>query len=150
MTRALLTLSIGPVHGFIAQARRVADQWAASTLLSRLVGTGIETVWAEGGEMVFPYVATGEKIPPGLPNRFVCEVDRGRVAEIARAVEGAIRGEWGRLVVRAADLWETIGPQAVYLLASVAAMLGGWAALYAPSLDRRTQPVLKESASLEA
>ena len=111
MTRALLTLSIGPVHGFIAQARRVADQWAASTLLSRLVGTGIETVWAHDGEMVFPYVARDQKIPPGLPNRFVCEVDRGRVEEIARAVEGAIRGEWGRLVVRAADLWETIGPQ---------------------------------------
>lgn len=33
---ALLTLSIGPVQGFIAQARKLDDLWAGSHLLSRL------------------------------------------------------------------------------------------------------------------
>lgn len=35
-TPALLTLSIGPVQGFIAQARKTADLWAGSHLLSQL------------------------------------------------------------------------------------------------------------------
>jgi MFS transporter, PPP family, 3-phenylpropionic acid transporter len=54
---------------------------------------------------------------------------------------GSVLSGWG---------WETIGPQAVYLVATVIAVLAGWVALYAPKLDRAVQPVVKRSASLEA
>lgn len=96
---ALLTFSIGPVHSFIAQARRVADLWAGSDLLSYLISEAIQALPDDGVcAMVFPYVARDRKIPPGLPNRFVCRVPRAKAQEIAQQLEAAVRTEWDRLV----------------------------------------------------
>lgn len=87
---ALLTFSIGPVHAFIAQARRLADLWAGSYLLSHLIRQAVSELRRQGGEMVFPYLETNQ-IPDGIPNRFVCRVDAasaGRIAaDMARAVQ---------------------------------------------------------------
>ena len=41
---ALLTMSFGPVQGFIAQARSTSDLWAGSHLLSSLVWEGLRVV----------------------------------------------------------------------------------------------------------
>lgn len=101
---ALLTVSIGPVGSFITQARRVADQWSASRLLSKIVGEGVETVLGSGGEMVFPYVET---LPPpeGLTNRLVCRVPRDQVETIASRVEAKLRQAWADKVDEAARIW---------------------------------------------
>lgn len=55
-TPALLTMSFGPVQGFIAQARTTSDLWAGSHLLSRLVWEGLKDVCAQCGPdaVVFP------------------------------------------------------------------------------------------------
>lgn len=102
---ALLTVSIGPVHAFIATARRVADQWSASQLLSAIAARGIETVLAQGGRLLFPYVAD-LPVPEGLPNRFVCRVPLERVEDIARSVEGELRSRWAGWVRAAAHFWQ--------------------------------------------
>lgn len=95
----LLTFSIGPVHSFIAQARRVADLWTGSDLLSHLVGVAMERVRREAGcELVFPAVDPGRPVPRGLPNRFVCRVPGGRSAELAAAMEREVAREWDGLV----------------------------------------------------
>ncbi|HEX7185875.1 MAG TPA: type III-B CRISPR-associated protein Cas10/Cmr2 [Thermoanaerobaculia bacterium] len=114
---ALLTFGIGPVHTFIAQARRVADVWAGSYLLSHLVRQAISVLRRDlGGEMVFPFIE-GELIPDGVPNRFVCRVPADRATEIALAMQANIEGAWDTMVVEtvrtlekyslrpAADLW---------------------------------------------
>jgi hypothetical protein len=105
---ALLTVSIGPVHAFIATARRVADQWSASRLLSKITGHGIEYVLAAGGEVLFPHVV-GPEAPPGIPNRFVARVPLAGADALAAAVEAELRKEWARWVRKAADTWRRYG-----------------------------------------
>lgn len=97
MSTALLTFSIGPVHTFIAQARRVADLWAGSSVLSHLIASGIRALRAKGGTMVFPALADGVDPPEGLPNRFVARVSAARAGDIAGHLESTVRNEWRRL-----------------------------------------------------
>jgi CRISPR-associated protein Cmr2 len=103
---ALLTFSIGPVHGFIAQARRISDFWAGSALLSELMGEAVRTVFQEGGTMIFPFVENASKIPKGLPNRFVCRVSLERVAKTVKAMEMAVRDAW---TIKVQDAIPTLG-----------------------------------------
>lgn len=95
--RALLTFSLGPVQSFISQARRVADLWAGSDLLSHLVETAIGELGRHGGTLVFP-AAKLDELPQGLPNRFVAEVPFASAAEVAQVMEKAVRAEWDQLV----------------------------------------------------
>lgn len=50
---ALLSVSIGPVQGFIAQARTSSDLWAGSHLLSRLAWEGLRVIAEELGPDCF-------------------------------------------------------------------------------------------------
>lgn len=75
--------TLGPVQGFVSQARRTRDFWAGSFLLSWLSGVAMAEIQRQGGEITFPIPADdyldwirggqtkGE--PPrqgGIPNRF--------------------------------------------------------------------------------
>ncbi len=55
---ALLTMSFGPVQGFIAQARSTSDLWAGSHLLSSLVWEGLRVVCEELGPdaLLYPHL----------------------------------------------------------------------------------------------
>ncbi|AFL76316.1 type III-B CRISPR-associated protein Cas10/Cmr2 [Thiocystis violascens] len=46
--------TLGPVQGFVAQARRTRDFWAGSFLLSWLAGAAMQAVKEQGGEIKFP------------------------------------------------------------------------------------------------
>ncbi len=70
---------------------------------------------------------------------------QGRGQALLAAVSFGLGGALGSLLTGA--VWETIGGRAVYLVATAVAILGGWVALHAPKLDRRAEPVIKESAS---
>jgi CRISPR-associated protein Cmr2 len=75
--------TLGPVQGFVAQARRTRDFWAGSFLLSWLSGVAMNEVKRQGGKITFPipaddYLAwidgskTQGEAPRqgGIPNRF--------------------------------------------------------------------------------
>lgn len=112
---ALLTFGIGPVHTFIAQARRVSDVWSGSYLLSHLIRQAISFVRNQSGcGMVFPYLAPGENIPEGLPNRFVCRVPAERAESIAEGMRDAVLHLWRDVVVQGAlhDLIPALHPSA--------------------------------------
>ncbi|MBE0508573.1 MAG: type III-B CRISPR-associated protein Cas10/Cmr2, partial [Marinospirillum sp.] len=47
-------LTLGPVQGFVAQARRTRDFWAGSFLLSWLSSVAMASVEQQGGEINFP------------------------------------------------------------------------------------------------
>lgn len=94
---ALLTFSIGPVHSFIAQARRVADVWAGSSLLSHLMETAVSALRQHGGDTVFPVVDEA-LAASGIPNRVVCRVPLDGADEVGRAMEEAVLAEWDGLV----------------------------------------------------
>ncbi len=84
--------TIGPVQGFVAQARRTRDFWAGSFLLSWLSAVAMKSVQAQTGDkdcIKFPkadasfldYISgtqTGDKPTQGsVPNRFKAEVPLG-------------------------------------------------------------------------
>lgn len=123
MTR-VLHFTIGPVQGFIADARRTRDLWAGSFLLSWLAGHAMAALVKESKQdadkvIVFPSVkgddlfeaiksfqdGSGVLSSPyigSLPNRFKADIShildtvegKCRAAEICRK---AVEDAWGRL-----------------------------------------------------
>lgn len=63
----VLTLSVGPVQGFIAAARRSRDLWAGSWLLSELakaVAKNLHDCGKDKVELIFPFVENNENLQP--------------------------------------------------------------------------------------
>ena len=104
MPNALLTFSVGPVHTFIAQARRVADLWAGSTILSTLTAAAA-AVELHGGMLVFP--ASGSE--SGMPNRFVVSVPADKAEQISKAMELAVHKAWTRMIDDACEVLSKVG-----------------------------------------
>ncbi len=59
MKTKVIQLAIGPVQGFVAQARRTRDLYAGSFLLSYLAGWAMWAVLQADGEVEFPAVTDG-------------------------------------------------------------------------------------------
>lgn len=95
--------TLGPVQGFVAQARRTRDFWAGSFILSWLAAVAIKATQAQGGEIKFPapdsdYMAwlegkqQGKKPTQGsIPNRFKASInpDKFNPSEVIEAVQEA-------------------------------------------------------------
>ncbi len=112
MTKAL-HFTLGPVQGFIADARRTRDLWAGSFLLSWLSGQAMAALGEAGGKIIFPEIkgddlfeaikthrsgqrpATSPYIG-SLPNRFKADVTsvKGDPAQICTQ---AIKTAWDEL-----------------------------------------------------
>jgi CRISPR-associated protein Cmr2 len=109
---ALLTFSIGPVHSFIAQARRVSDVWAGSYLLSHLTRQAIGIVKNDDRcQMLFPFIDRSEGTPDGIPNRFVCRVPLAEAEEIALKMKEEVERVWDVAVQSAVrSLGESLAP----------------------------------------
>lgn len=106
MTRRILHFTLGPVQGFIADARRTRDFWAGSFLLSWLSGKAMAALVAEGGKIIFPQVANDELFDAirgkggtpyigSLPNRFKADVTD--ISDPAKICEDAICKSWKEL-----------------------------------------------------
>lgn len=54
MTDYVLIISIGPVQGFIAAARRSRDLWSGSWLLSEMAKACAESLYQQKAELIFP------------------------------------------------------------------------------------------------
>lgn len=98
MAEQYFHFTLGPVQGFVAQARRTRDFWAGSFLLSWLSGVAMCEVKRQGGKITFPIPAdgyldwiTGSKTqgePPrqgGIPNRF-----KAFSAKVPKDFDGAL------------------------------------------------------------
>jgi CRISPR-associated protein Cmr2 len=107
-TTALLTVSIGPVQTFIAQARRFADLWTGSHLLSHLVARAIEALPGGPASVIFPALARvggTENVPPGgLPNRFVARIPAADAKDVVISVADAVQGAWSELLDEAEEI----------------------------------------------
>lgn len=110
MTKAL-HFTIGPVQGFIADARRTRDLWAGSFILSWLSGKAMEVVYNNHGTIVFPDVENDslfnaikekrdENTPyvGSLPNRFKATfLDDKDVTNVAKACTETVQKKWKEL-----------------------------------------------------
>lgn len=112
MTNHPFHFTIGPVQGFVTQARRTRDIWSGSYLLSYLSGSAMRAITESGGEIVFPYVdkdplfealknsnGINKDAPAArigsLPNRFKATAeDPKSTAGVANA---AIKEAWGKI-----------------------------------------------------
>jgi len=117
-----LHFTLGPVQGFVAQARRSRDFWAGSFLLSWLSAVAMRTVRAHRGRILFPAAnegflawlegrGSGEAPRQGnVPNRFKAEVPRDLDPE--RIVE-SVRLAWQSLAEKVwqKDLAAVAGPE---------------------------------------
>ncbi|ABG03240.1 CRISPR-associated protein, Cmr2 family [Rubrobacter xylanophilus DSM 9941] len=129
MKKQSLHFTLGPVQGFVGQARRTRDLWAGSFLLSYLAGQAMKAVLEGGGEIVFPEIGTRERPTDpllaailkrpisenprpeigSLPNRFKAGVQDGFDPE---RCEEAVREAWKRI---ASSVWERyVEPVAAY------------------------------------
>jgi len=106
--KALLTFGIGPVHEFIASARRVADVWAGSDLLSHLMGEAIKVGKDAGAKPVYPAGEPSET-PTGIPNRVVLRAPLARVEEIAETMGKAVEARWTALAEEAVEFLRDYG-----------------------------------------
>lgn len=93
--------TLGPVQGFVAQARRTRDFWAGSFILSWLSAVAMRTVQKQGGVILFPEpdaafmkaLEEGETGPSqgNIPNRFKAKVSEAFKPE---EVVAAVRQAW--------------------------------------------------------
>jgi len=108
-----LHFTLGPVQGFVAQARRTRDFWAGSFLLSWLTAHAIKAVQDTGGTIVMPSVSNDKllkkikgdpvtKAPTigSLPNNFIAQVPKGFDGNLA---VNAVQDIWKDL---ADAVWE--------------------------------------------
>lgn len=101
--------TLGPVQGFVSQARRTRDFWAGSFLLSWLAGVAMAAVRQQKGQIQFPippddYLnwiqGNGVDVPPrqgGIPNRF-----KSMRAEVPSEFDGQ------RVVASIQEAWQAL------------------------------------------
>jgi len=111
---AIFIFSLGPVQGFIAEARRLGDLDAGSRLLVKLATAAGVAIKNKGGALIFP-----AKLGADVPNKLVARVPADSVEAMARAAQQAIQDEWQKYVSNARqrmvangpspdDVWKTI------------------------------------------
>ena len=103
---ALLLFSFGPVQPFIAAARKTADLWTGSTLLSRLAREALRPVRDECGDeaVIFPALPAGDaEAAVSYPNRFVASVPDAHADALAALAHEALQSALSDLVSGALD-----------------------------------------------
>lgn len=93
--QALLLFSFGPVQPFIAAARKTADLWAGSVLLSHLARQALQPVCEECGEgaVIFPALdgsTDASDTDVSFPNRFVARVPEEGAEALAHQADRAV------------------------------------------------------------
>lgn len=110
-----LHFHLGPVQGFVAQARRTRDLWAGSFLIAYLSGVAMAKVRALGGVIEKPFLGDGEDLDPliariegrsgdetpsaSLPNHFTADIDGDEeaTAAVAREAASALQAAWRKV-----------------------------------------------------
>lgn len=108
--RYLFTMSVGPVQGFIAAARRTRDLWAGSWLLSEVAKAAAHSLHQVGAELIFPYPLSVADLHPGSKfiavNKILALVEVEEPAVLAARAKAAARD---RLRAAAANLGDLGG-----------------------------------------
>lgn len=115
MTQYVLTLSIGPVQGFIASARRSRDLWSGSWLLSEMAKAAAKSLFEARAQMVFPFVdeTTKDRLEPcdRMDDNF--SVGNKIQVQVEAADDAAVRDLVEQAKAAAQSRFETIARQAL-------------------------------------
>lgn len=99
MSNSILIFTIGPVQGFIEEARRTRDLWIGSQLLVELIKAGLEVAKKAGAIPIYPTDAAAEA--GSIPNRFVVRIETLQAEKVAGECEEAVKKTWGDLADKA-------------------------------------------------
>lgn len=114
MTDRYFHFTLGPVQGFVAQARRTRDFWAGSFILSWLAAVAMKATTAQGGTIKFPAPddnfmqwlegkeASDKPTQGSIPNRFKALIPEG-INFKPELVTEAVQTAWQAL---ADKVWE--------------------------------------------
>ena len=116
MTAYLIELSLGPVQGFIAAARRSRDLWAGSYLLSECVRAAGQVLLDADAELIYPIrervTLENPQENSNLSNVLLAKAevaDSTAAAAIARAAQEAARDRLQEAADRALLQWRNAG-----------------------------------------
>lgn len=96
MPDVVLIFSLGPVQGFLREARRAQDLWAGSTWLSDMARAALQACLKEGARVIYPADPSQES----LPNKFVVRLPK---EALEPAVEAACKAAQDKLECRAQE-----------------------------------------------
>lgn len=94
MTQHLFIFQIGPVQAFIAQARRTADLYTGSRILSMIARAGVEKAQEAHVTMLFPVEDKDRELPESIPHRFAFTSDTPSPEVLGNEIEEALRNAW--------------------------------------------------------
>lgn len=116
MTSWLLEISLGPVQGFIAAARRSRDLWAGSYILSELVRAAAAKMIDHRAQLIYPLASRVQRENPqqdsNLSNILLARidgVDEEAIRAIASAVKQAARDRLASFADTAMRDWQGAG-----------------------------------------
>lgn len=117
MNSYVLTLSIGPVQGMIAAARRSRDLWAGSWLLSELAKAVARDLQQNGAELVFPYVGKNtdllkENSEFSVGNKIQVVIKDKSQAEMLAIADKAKQAANAHFIETAQQVWANLGKHA--------------------------------------
>lgn len=102
--KCVLIFTVGPVQGFVSQARRTRDLWAGSWLLSYLAESALVAAERAGGSAIVPYrkhplkLTSENKAIGGVPNRFEMSFDSvEKAAQAGREATEGFKKAWQEL-----------------------------------------------------
>lgn len=87
MNKAILIFTFSPVQSFIAEARRAADLYVGSRILSELAKAAAQVIGINN--LVYPSSLNGN-----VPNVIVARVPAAQAQQIAERAEQELRDEW--------------------------------------------------------
>jgi CRISPR-associated protein Cmr2 len=98
-SHSYILMSVGPVQGYINQARRTQDLFAGSRILSYLVWQGLKFL-KDKGEVIYPSGEFTQETLGNIPNRFLCRVSSDQAIEIAGGTKEEIESAWKDVAAR--------------------------------------------------
>lgn len=117
MTSHLVSLSIGPVQDFIAQARRSRDLWFGSHILSEISRSAAKAVAENGGKLIFPALQLDDpeldacdgmmrndthQPPLAIANKILFEADDAETSDsCVDAAFASVKQRWSDLAAQA-------------------------------------------------
>ena len=103
MTSAVLVFSLGPVQSFIAEARRAADLFTGSTILSELAKAAAQAIGT--GKLVYP--ASVEDV--NVPNVLVAYLPAEDAPSVAQRAQAALHQRWHEIADSAKQKFAELG-----------------------------------------
>lgn len=94
----LFLLTIGPVQGFIAQARKTRDLYAGSAILGELTNAGIQCVKDKNKQNI---IIVPDPDLKAKPNRFLARIYDDDPLSFGKAVEERVRSAWTTIALQA-------------------------------------------------